>query len=207
MKTSSKVSLGTLVTAAALAVAITTMPASSQAPPRDEAPTESHRLSAYPLDRSLDALISDPDAQTIVLLDIAGKGKAVDVTPEADASGSAPVTIVTPVKGTVVRVLKGSWSDANLIFPVLGGQVGNVEVTATRELAPALADVTGSSTQLLLAGVIRNAPELGGQYLDASFIYSVNNGGNARSLLESAGPSERPEFKIADLTAALDLAP
>lgn len=207
------VSAGAIVLAAATAVATGTSDDSDRAAhapgAHSKANTEAldlHRLSGYPLDRSLDALVADSDSENIFLVESIASESPVDVTPKATAGpDSPPVTVVTPVSGRVTKVLRGSLRPGSSpTIPILGGRAGNVRVEASKELAPSVSSLTGKSGKILIAGKTSNSSKLGGEFVDPSFIYRVDEDGTVTSLLESAGDDPYPTFKLSDLIEALD---
>ncbi len=171
----------------------------------DRGAVERHRISGYPLNRTLEALIEDSDSQEIFVVEALESGQAVDLTPTGTGADVSPTAIITPVNGLVTEVLRGDLRPGitSPQIPILGGHVGNKVVEASPEIAPDLSDLLVDGGRILIAGLPATYPELGGASIESSFIYKIDEDGTATSLLESASENPYPTFKMEDLRKRL----
>ena len=165
------------------------------------APLDTHQVSGYPLDRSLDALIAQRDMDVVLLTG------PVIAEPAVDLAGTSPApqaqgmpSIVTPGHAAVRQVLRGD-APRTINVVIAGGVVGNERVVAGDEIAPSPADLSQAAT-LLWVGEWVTVPGRG-RSLEPWFVYSVGEDGVATSLLSSAGDEAYPTFRLADFEKEL----
>jgi hypothetical protein len=90
-------------------------------------------------------------------------------------------------------------SDAS--FLVTGGKVDQIEVKASPELAPDIADLVRTGSVLVAGDLDTTKP---GITILPRFAYSIGQDGDTlTSLMDSAGEQIRPVFSLADLEARL----
>ena len=163
------------------------------------------RMDGYPLDRTLTGLVTFPDVDLVVLVDGVSLGSSRWTTPDGSepayvTDGRAPTMeesghgyhVVTDFRASVERTLLGRAAD-EVAGRVTGGSVDGVDFVASDEIAPPLSAMTG---RLLLAGEVTEG------VLHPSFVYRVDEAGNAESLLASASTAPA-SFTIPALEAAL----
>jgi hypothetical protein len=185
-----------------------------QAPHQDQAALLSPRITVvvegYPLDRSLAAFAATENLTDVLVVRDIAVGEAHWTTPDGtppayivegrgatEAELTAGGTIVTPVTATVVRSVVGGESKGNQVtFDVTGGQVGDIAVRASDEVAPDIRQLDGVKTAVL-AGVANSVGAI-----DLRFLYGLDGDGKTlRSLLASA-TSAQPIFSIDEMDAA-----
>ena len=180
---------------ALIATACTAEPTTTRTP---AARSETHLVDGYPIDRSLNGLVSWRDLDTVVIVDNVEFGTAV-----ALPSRPGFPAVVTLAHARVRHGLMGRHTSGSQVATVFaGGDAEGMSVRASRELAPSRSALATKGT-FLLAGETRSTPELG-TVLDPLFVYRVESSGRVVSLLDSGGANARPTFTVAELTQALN---
>ena len=171
-------------------------------------------IDGYPLDRSLAAFAATKDLTDVLVV----RNLAVGTPHWTTADGKAPAyivegrgateaelaasgTIVTPVTATVVRSVLGGESKGDTVtFDVTGGQVGDIAVQASDEVAPDLSTLNGKSA--VLAGVAQ-----GGGDIDLRFLYGLDGDGKTLRSLLAGATTGQPVFSLDDMDAAFAARP
>ncbi|CAN5516297.1 hypothetical protein BH20CHL7_BH20CHL7_08470 [soil metagenome] len=166
-------------------------------------------LEGYPLDRTLDALVTYPSLDAVLLVSSVRLGGARWTTDDGDPplyvqqkrsptqdEAAKFATIMTSATATVDQVLRGAAVvGARVSITFVGGEIGDAAVRVGDEIAPDLR-VVAEADAILVAG-----PVIDG-VLNPSFVYVLEPGGSLRSLL-SSGSDAPPAFSLDELKVRL----